>query len=153
WETFQGMTAQPDPDILLNGLEQLREMIARDRNHPSIFSWGLCNEIEGHNPPAFQFAKTLLAEAKLLDPHRLCSYASNSLLTTPAEDVSSLMDFVEFNEYFGTWAPGPLEDLELAPPEIPPAFPPKPLVISEYGYCACTPERPEGDAQRIETLR
>jgi beta-galactosidase len=152
-ETFQGMSGQPDPDILMNGIEQLREMIARDCNHPSIFSWGLCNEIEGQNPPAYQFAKALLAESKRLDPHRLCSYASNSLLTTPANDASSLMDFVEFNEYFGTWAPGTLEDLERALNEIHRALPGKPLVISEYGYCACTPERPEGDAQRIETLR
>ncbi|MCK7473247.1 MAG: hypothetical protein MZV49_06355 [Rhodopseudomonas palustris] len=33
-----------------NGLEQLREMIARDRNHPCVFSWGLCNEVDGQNP-------------------------------------------------------------------------------------------------------
>jgi beta-glucuronidase len=26
------------------------------------------------------------------------------------------------------------------------------LVISEYGYCACTPERPEGDGARVSTL-
>ena len=26
-------------------------------------------------------------------------------------------------------------------------------MISEYGYCACTPERPEGDTRRIEVLR
>ncbi len=32
-------------------------------------------------------------------------------------------------------------------------FPDKAIVISEYGYCACTPERPEGDARRIEILR
>lgn len=32
-------------------------------------------------------------------------------------------------------------------------FPDKPLVISEYGYCACTKDRPEGDTRRIEILR
>ena len=32
--TFQGMTNEPSAAILNNGLEQLREMIARDRNHP-----------------------------------------------------------------------------------------------------------------------
>ena len=37
--------------------------------------------------------------------------------------------------------------------EIHRAFPEKPIVISEYGYCACTPERPEGDSRRIEVLR
>jgi beta-galactosidase len=33
------------------------------------------------------------------------------------------------------------------------AFPGKPIVISEYGYCACTDDRPEGDQHRIEILR
>jgi beta-galactosidase len=33
------------------------------------------------------------------------------------------------------------------------AFPGKPIVISEYGYCACTPDRPEGDQHRVEALR
>jgi beta-galactosidase len=152
-DTFQGMTSGPDPDILLNGLDQLREMIARDRNHPSIFAWGLCNEIDGQNPPAFQFAKSLLAEAKRLDPHRLCSYASNTLEQTPSKDVAALMDFIEMNEYIGTWSPGTLESLNTILDAIHEAFPTKPLVISEYGYCACVPERPEDDARRGEILR
>jgi len=42
--TFRGMTGEPSADIMNNGLEQLREMIARDRNHPCIFSWGVCND-------------------------------------------------------------------------------------------------------------
>ena len=37
--------------------------------------------------------------------------------------------------------------------EILAAIPGKPLVISEYGYCACTPDRPEGDEPRIKVLR
>jgi beta-glucuronidase len=37
--------------------------------------------------------------------------------------------------------------------EIHAAFPDKPIVISEYGYCACTAERPEGDARRREIMR
>src|SRR5882762_3737794 len=32
-------------------------------------------------------------------------------------------------------------------------FPGKPVVISEYGYCACTEDRPEGDEHRIDVLR
>src|SRR5258708_28735147 len=100
------MVAELNADILQNALEQLGEMIARDRNHPSIVSWGLCNEIGGQNPPAYQFAKHMLAEAKRLDPNRLCSYASNSLDETPERDAAGLIDFIETNEYFGSWAPG-----------------------------------------------
>jgi len=153
WATFEGMTAEPDADILENGLEQLREMISRDRNHPSVLIWGLCNEIAGQNPPAYEFAKRMLQEAKRLDPNRLCAYASNSLGTTPQKDVASLMDIIETNEYYGTWAPGTVADAARHFDDLHRAFPGKPVVVSEYGYCACTPDRPEGDTQRMETLR
>jgi len=152
-DTFQGTSAHPDPAIMQNALEQLHEMIARDRNHPSVVVWGLCNEINGQNPPAYQFAKRMLEEAKKLDPERLCSYASNSLDDHPERDVAGLMDFIEANEYFGTWAPGTAEDAARLLDEIHAAFPGKPIVISEYGYCACTQDRPEGDEPRIEILR
>ena len=153
WATFDGMTDQPDADIIENGLEQLGEMITRDRNHPSVVVWGLCNEISGQNPPAYQFAKRMLEEAKRLDPGRLCSYASNSLAATPQRDVAGLMDFIETNEYYGSWAPGTSDDVARHLDEIHAAFPGKPIVISEYGYCACTPDRPEGDKQRMEIMR
>jgi beta-glucuronidase len=153
YDTFIGMRAVPDPDIMENGLEQLREMIARDRNHPSVVVWGLCNEIGGQHAPARQFAKRMLAEAKRLDPNRLCSYASNSLNKTPELDAAGMMDIVEVNEYFGTWDPGTVEALAKHLDGIHAAFPGKPIVISEYGYCACTPDRPEGDQHRVEALR
>jgi glycosyl hydrolase family 2 len=151
--TFKGMGEEPDADLLENGKEQLREMIARDRNHPSICSWGLCNEIGGQNPPAYNFAKHMLEEAKRLDPQRLCSYASHSLRSTPEKDVSGLMDFIECNEYFGSWYPGDAPAVGRSLDEIHAAFPDKPIVISEYGYCACTADRPEGDERRREILR
>src|SRR5262245_1686672 len=152
-ETFQGMGPHPLPELMQNGLEQLREMIERDRNHPAIVSWGLCNEIDGRSPPASEFARRLYAEAKKLDPRRLCSHASNTWQDEPGSEVSGLMDFIECNEYFGTWSPGTPEDLRRSLQEVHRAFPDKPIVISEYGYCACVPERPEGDARRIEVLR
>ena len=153
WESFKGMATEPDPDILENGLEQMREMIARDRNHPSLVMWGLCNEVGGQLPAAYQFAKRMLAEVKKLDPHRLCSYASNSLEKTPERDVAGLMDLIEMNEYVGTWSPGNLDTIGKYLDAVHAAFPDKPIVISEYGYCACVPERPEDDARRIEILR
>jgi len=153
WETFKDMGAQPDADIMENGLEQLREMISRDRNHPSVVVWGLCNEIAGQNPPAYQFARRMLEEARQLDPGRLCSYASNSLDGTPQRDVAALMDFIETNEYYGSWAPGGQRDVARHLDELHAAFPGKPIVVSEYGYCACAADRPEGDEHRTEIMQ
>jgi beta-glucuronidase len=151
--TFREMARQPSPEIMQNGLEQLREMIERDRNHPCIFSWGLCNEINGQNPAAYQFAKRMYEEAKKLDPNRLRSYASNSLQRTPEKDVTGLMDFVEWNEYYESWFKGGIAEAKRNLEEIHSAFPDKPVVISEYGYCACTADRPENDLVRIWILR
>jgi beta-galactosidase len=72
---------------------------------------------------------------------------------TPERDVAGLMDFIETNEYFGTWVAGTAEDVRQHLDQLHAAFPGKPIVISEYGYCACTPDRPEGDDKRREILR
>jgi beta-galactosidase len=151
-DTFKGMTAEPLPALMQNGLEQLREMIEQNRNHPSVVIWGLCNEIGGQNPPAYEFARRMREEAKRLDPRRPAAYASNSLQRTPERDVTALMDIVEWNEYYESWFGGTIEDVRRNVDEIHRAFPGKPIIVSEYGYCACTPERPEGDGRRVDIL-
>ena len=104
--TFEGMTKEPSAEIMQNGLEQLGEMITRDGNHPCIVSWGVCNEVNGHNPVSRAFIQRMAAEARRLDPHRLLTYASNSLQQTPGEDAAGLLDFIEWNEYYESWYPG-----------------------------------------------
>ena len=151
--TFEGMTNQPSAEIMQNGLEQLREMITRDGNHPGIVSWGLCNEVNGHNPVSRAFIQRMASEARQLDPHRLLTYASNSLQQTPGEDAAGLLDFIEWNEYYESWYPGNPDSVRRNLQQIHEAFPHKPVVISEYGYCECTPARLGGDARRIEIMR
>ena len=152
-DTFKEMSDAPSPELLENGIAQLREMIHRDGNHPSIFAWGLCNEVNGQNPPARAFIQRMAAEARRLDPHRLLTYASHSLYQNPGNDIAGLLDFVSFNEYYESWHEGNTESLRGNLQRIHAAFPKKPLVISEYGYCECAPGRLGGDARRIEILR
>jgi beta-glucuronidase len=80
-ESFRNTTDDVQSALEKNGLEQLREMIARDRNHPCIVSRGLCNELDGKNPRSPQFAQVISAEARRLDRSRLQTYASHSLDT------------------------------------------------------------------------
>jgi beta-glucuronidase len=146
--TFNGMGPKPDNWIVQNGLGHMREMVARDRNHPSVVMWGCCNEIGGQRPADAGFAEAMYNEAKRLDPRRPRTYASYSLRQTPEKDISRIMEAVEVNEYFESWNGGAIPDLVKMLDGIRDAFPRKPIVISEYGYCACKPEWPEGDAKR-----
>jgi beta-glucuronidase len=151
-DTFKGMHDEPSPEIMQNGLEQLREMIARDRNHPCIVAWGLCNEVNGQNPPAQKFIRRMAEEARKLDPSRLLTYASNSLYEHPERDVAGELDFISWNEYYESWHTGDIESVRRNLMEIRRVFPGKPVVISEYGYCECAPDRLGGDPRRIEIL-
>jgi beta-glucuronidase len=152
-DTFQGITEEPPPELIGNGLEQLREMIARDRNHPSLIAWGLSNEVDGQNSPAQKFIRRMAAEARQLDPSRLLTYASHSLYAHPERDVAGELDFISWNEYYGSWHEGNPDSVRGNLQAIHRAFPSKPVVVSEYGYCECTPDRLGGDARRIEILR
>jgi len=152
-DTFQGMTDEVSPEIMENGLLQLRDMISRDRNHPSIFAWGLCNEVNGQNPPAQKFIRRMAEEARKLDPRRLLTYASNSLQNTPERDVAGELDFISWNEYYESWLGGNVDSVRRNLEAIRRAFPSKPVVISEYGYCECAADRLGGDTRRMEILR
>lgn len=152
-KTFSDMGGEPSAEIMQNGLEQLREMIERDRNHPCIFSWGLCNEVNGQNPAAQKFVRRMYEEAKRLDPSRPLTYASNSLQKNPERDVAGEMDFVMWNEYYESWMGGDVPAMKRNLEEIHRAFPNKPIVISEYGYCECRPSHKGGDPKRIDILK
>jgi len=150
--TFQDISAELETKLQLNGVEQLREMVARDRNHPCIVSWGLCNEVNGKNPKTRAFARVLANEARTIDPARLLTYASNSLSIRPEEDMAGEFDFVSANEYYGSWSPGGPQQVKEYLKGIRNAFPDKPIVVSEYGWCECQPIIPPGDENRVKIV-
>lgn len=131
----------------------LVEMILPHYNHPSIYAWGLCNEIGGQSPAAHAFVQRGRNLARALDPNRLLVYASNSLQSDPEKDASQYLDFIEWNDYYQSWYGGTLEDMTANLQRIQSAFPGKAIVISEYGLCECNPKNPVGDGRRLEILR
>ncbi len=146
-----GKTMQGDLEDIQE--RHLTEMITAHYNHPSIYAWGLCNEIGGQSKKAHQFVSRGKKIAHELDPHRLLTYASNSLQSHPERDAAGMLDFIEWNDYYESWYGGGLPDLISNLDLIKKAFPDKSLVISEYGLCECSPGNPSGDERRIEILK
>ena len=49
------------------------------------------------------------------------------------------MDYIMWNEYYESWYRGDVAAMEGNLKRIHEAFPTKPVVISEYGYCGLPP--------------
>lgn len=116
-----------DPAIRARAENQLREMILRDRRHPSVILWGVANEISSHTPEGEEFLCHLAKVARELDPTRPVTFASNR----PGDDRAwRCMDVVAFNEYYG-WYWGSLGDLRKALDKATATG--KPVLVTEFG--------------------
>ncbi len=75
-------------------LEQLRAMVARDRNHPSIVLWSIGNEEpEQATPRGKRIAQTMARAVKALDSSRPVTYASNSGAYAGINEVMEVRGF------------------------------------------------------------
>jgi beta-glucuronidase len=115
----------------------LRELIARDKNHPCVVIWSIANEPESVTPESRAYFEPLAAEARRLDPTRPIGFA-NVMGSTPQLDVlTDLFDVVMLNRYYGWYAsPGDLASAELALEAELSAWVAaydKPIIFTEYG--------------------
>jgi beta-galactosidase/beta-glucuronidase len=122
-----------DPHMRELQRQQLREMIAAQGHHPSVWAWSLGNEFESKTREGHAFVRDMKAYVKSLDPTRPVGFASNLLNSRPGDDATALADFVLLNQYFGTWS-GPKDRLGPALDAIHTTWPDKPVIISEYGF-------------------
>ncbi|MFI0820220.1 beta-glucuronidase [Streptomyces sp. NPDC021098] len=118
-------------------LEAIRELVARDKNHPSVVLWSIANEPDNVQPEARDYFAPLAAETRRLDPTRPVAYV-NALMGSPDQcTVTDLFDVVLLNRYYG-WYFGP-DDLVAAETELEAELRQwserhdKPIVITEYG--------------------
>lgn len=116
-----------DPEIRAKAEQQVREMVLRDRHHPSVILWGVGNEVSSHTPEGEEFLCRLAEVVRELDPARPVTFASNR----PFDDRAwRCMDVVAFNEYYG-WYFGDLSTLERALASATATG--KPVLVTEFG--------------------
>ena len=92
----------PTEEAYDNTISQMTELVAQNYNHPSIFFWGISNEIliGADNEPLRTNLRDLNALAKTMDPSRLTTIAEVSMTPMDSEHVY-ITDVVSYNHYFG----------------------------------------------------
>ncbi len=126
--------------------EQIGEMVAAHRNHPSIIAWGVGNELDAQCGETIQYIKDAVAYTHRLDPERLANYVSNSIFQGHSLDGTTDGDVMMVNDYIGTWHQGYDQYGEWE--AIVKANPDRAMIPSEFGLCE--PAFTGGDRRREE---
>ena len=111
-----------------------REMIGRDKNHPSVIMWSLANEPHSTQPHARPFFEGLYQDAKTLDPTRPVTLVS---FLGADEEAFEFCDLVCLNRYLGWYSqPGRIDEgIALLSAELDTLYEKfhKPILLTEFG--------------------
>ncbi|MGW5237364.1 beta-glucuronidase [Monashia sp. NPDC004114] len=116
--------------------QAIRELVARDRNHPSVVVWSIANEPESDTQGAEDYFRPLFDVARQADPTRPVGFVNVMLSPYGTCRVSQFADVLMLNRYYGWYVnTGDLAGAELAwTAELEGwASEGKPIIITEYG--------------------
>ena len=116
--------------------QAIRELVARDKNHPSVVLWSITNEPESNTPEAEDYFRPLFALTRELDPTRPVGHVNVFLAPHGQDRLAQYADVLMLNRYFGWYAfPGDLGTAEVVwQGELEKwAGDGKPILITEYG--------------------
>lgn len=98
------------PELLKNHLHAVEEMIARDKNHPSVIAWSLLNEPESTSDAAVPYFKEVFDRAHELDVQKRPRTFALVMNAVPgACKCYQLSDIVALNRYYGWYVKGGYE--------------------------------------------
>ena len=123
-----------------NAHRQLRELIRQSFNHPSIYAWGLHNEV--YKPHAYTAALTqsLHDLAKTEDPDRYTSAVNGHGHADHPVNLNS--DIQGMNRYYG-WYEREITDIDAWVEGLEENYPDMKLMLTEYGADANTAHQTE----------
>ncbi len=115
----------------------IRELVARDKNHPCVVIWSIANEPESDTPESRAYFEPLAAETRGLDPSRPVGFVNVMLAPADKDVVADLFDIVMLNRYYGWYVDtGDLPAAERALEAELNAWAGKlgkPVIMTEYG--------------------
>ena len=117
-----------------NTLDQMRELIAQSSNHPSIYCWGLSNEITASSPVTEELMENHRMLQKLcheMDPTRPTVMAHAFMLEKDSPLIG-IADLGCYNLYFG-WYLGELDQNDSFLDEYHSLYPERAIGLAEYG--------------------
>ncbi|MCZ4244076.1 glycoside hydrolase family 2 protein [Pedobacter punctiformis] len=115
-----------------NAKQQMTELIKQNYNHPSIYVWGLHNEVYGKTIADYPAALTRDLDdiAKTLDPYRYTASVSGYGEMTRPTNLNA--DIQGMNRYYG-WYEGKIGDLENWASGLESKYPNNKVMLTEYG--------------------
>lgn len=136
WAEIPMLKMTENQRLFENAEEQLKELVLQNIHHPSIFCWGIQNEIGMFRDSKFMYEELgkLRDIAKALDPSRLVTGA-NLYTVKFKSGLNSGLDMVGYNVYFG-WYYGKMQDYDEYLDKFHAGRPEVPIGISEYGVDA-----------------
>ncbi|KAK1480222.1 beta-glucuronidase [Colletotrichum tamarilloi] len=117
--------------------QAIRELVARDKNHPSVVMWTVTNEPASAEPGAREYLEPLVSLTRELDPTRPVCFANMGFATFEKDLVTDLFDVICLNRYYGWYSQtGDLEEAEQALEKDLLGWQAKygkPMIMTEYG--------------------
>ena len=116
--------------------QAIRELVARDKNHPSVVLWSIANEPESDTEGAERYFEPLFELTRELDPTRPVGFVNVMLAPYGKCRVSQFGDVLMLNRYYGWYVDtGDLAAAERAWEEELRGWASegKPIIITEYG--------------------
>jgi beta-glucuronidase len=114
----------------------IRELVARDKNHPSVVLWSIANEPESHTAAAVDYFEPLFALTRDLDPTRPVGSANMMFSPHGRDRLQALGDVTMLNRYYGWYtSTGDLAGAEAALEKELTAWADegRPIIVTEYG--------------------